>query len=186
MDYCNGIWSNGAFGDRGWLAIALVIFATWKPLFAILGSYLFGALYVLYNYVDAFFGIKLSMPMIPLPDAPLCGDDSGADYCQRAQQKGKSAAGKSGKQLFPRRPVAKETQKRAVLAGRRHGPFCFEFFKAVSSGSERKVRGVKSQRKGSRRDFSLLRLPFPVFPQFLIADFPIPEIEFKILFADRS
>ena len=66
MDYCNGIWSNGAFGDRGWLAIALVIFATWKPLFAILGSYLFGALYVLYNYVDAFFGIKLSMPMIPL------------------------------------------------------------------------------------------------------------------------
>ena len=66
MDYCNGIWSNGAFGDRGWLAIALVIFATWKPLFAILGSYLFGDLYVLYNYVDAFFGIKLSMPMIPL------------------------------------------------------------------------------------------------------------------------
>ena len=44
MDYSNGIWSNNGFGDRGWLAIAIVIFATWKPTLAILGSYLFGAL----------------------------------------------------------------------------------------------------------------------------------------------
>ena len=27
MDYANGVWSNDGFGDRGWLAIALVIFA---------------------------------------------------------------------------------------------------------------------------------------------------------------
>ena len=26
MDYAGGVWSNDAFGDRGWLAIALVIF----------------------------------------------------------------------------------------------------------------------------------------------------------------
>ena len=26
MDYSNGIWSNNGFGDRGWLAIAIVIF----------------------------------------------------------------------------------------------------------------------------------------------------------------
>ena len=44
MDYSNGIWSNNGFGDRGWLAIVIVIFATWKPTMAILGSYLFGAL----------------------------------------------------------------------------------------------------------------------------------------------
>ena len=31
MDYANGVWSNEGFGDRGWLAIALVIFAIWKP-----------------------------------------------------------------------------------------------------------------------------------------------------------
>lgn len=53
MDYSNGIWSNNGFGDRGWLAIAIVIFATWKPVFAILGSYLFGALYILFNYINA-------------------------------------------------------------------------------------------------------------------------------------
>ena len=60
MDYCNGIWSNNGFGDRGWLAIAIVIFATWKPSLAILGSYLFGALYILFNYIN------VPMQMIPL------------------------------------------------------------------------------------------------------------------------
>ena len=38
MDYACGVWSNDAFGDRGWLAIALVIFAVWRPDFGILGS----------------------------------------------------------------------------------------------------------------------------------------------------
>jgi len=44
MGYANGSWSNDAFGDRGWMAIALVIFALWKPHFAIAGAFLFGAL----------------------------------------------------------------------------------------------------------------------------------------------
>ena len=51
MDYANGVWSNDAFGDRGWLAIALVIFAVWKPNSGILGSFLFGGLYVIHNYI---------------------------------------------------------------------------------------------------------------------------------------
>lgn len=51
MDYADGIWSNNAFGDRGWLAIALVIFAVWKPNLSILGSILFGGLLVVYNYI---------------------------------------------------------------------------------------------------------------------------------------
>lgn len=60
MDYSNGIWSNNGFGDRGWLAIAIVIFATWKPTMAILGSYLFGALYILFNY------LRVPMQVLPL------------------------------------------------------------------------------------------------------------------------
>lgn len=51
MDYACGIWSNDAFGDRGWLAIALVIFAVWKPDFGIFGSILFGGLFIVYNYI---------------------------------------------------------------------------------------------------------------------------------------
>lgn len=51
MDYTGGIWTNGGFGDRGWLAIALVIFALWKPDIGIIGSILFGGLYVVYLFI---------------------------------------------------------------------------------------------------------------------------------------
>lgn len=51
MDYACGIWSNDAFGDRGWLAIALVIFTIWRPNLGILASFLFGGLYILYLYI---------------------------------------------------------------------------------------------------------------------------------------
>ncbi len=51
MDYANGVWSNDAFGDRGWLAIALVIFSVWRPTLAIPSSILFGGLYILYLYI---------------------------------------------------------------------------------------------------------------------------------------
>ncbi|WP_313341442.1 ABC transporter permease [Lacrimispora sp.] len=51
MEYSGGTWTNNGFGDRGWLAIALVIFALWKPVGAIWGSLLFGGLYILYLYI---------------------------------------------------------------------------------------------------------------------------------------
>ena len=52
MDYTGGSWTNGGFGDRGWLAIALVIFALWKPNISILGSFVFGGLYIAYSYIS--------------------------------------------------------------------------------------------------------------------------------------
>ena len=51
MEYSGGTWTDNGFGDRGWLAVALVIFALWKPLNAIWGAFLFGALYILYLYI---------------------------------------------------------------------------------------------------------------------------------------
>jgi len=51
MDYANGVWSNNGFGDRGWLAIALVIFSMWRPSLSILGSMLFGFLYIIPTYL---------------------------------------------------------------------------------------------------------------------------------------
>ncbi len=59
MDYACGVWSNYAFGDRGWLAIALVIFTTWRPNVGILASILFGGLYILYLFVPT--GTNLSV-----------------------------------------------------------------------------------------------------------------------------
>ncbi len=51
MEYLGGTWGNNGFGDRGWLAVALVILALWSPKKAIWGSFLFGALYILYIYI---------------------------------------------------------------------------------------------------------------------------------------
>ena len=61
MEYSGGTWTNNGFGDRGWLAIALVIFALWKPLNAVWGSILFGGLYILYLYIP---GLGRSMQEI--------------------------------------------------------------------------------------------------------------------------
>lgn len=53
VDYTKGTWANdGTIETLGWLAVALVIFTTWKPLNAIWGSYLFGVLYWMYLYID--------------------------------------------------------------------------------------------------------------------------------------
>ena len=36
------LWTNGLTAGRGWIAVALVIFAFWRPWRAMLGAYLFG------------------------------------------------------------------------------------------------------------------------------------------------
>ncbi len=52
MDYIKGTWTtDSTIESLGWLAVALVIFATWKPLNAIWGAYLFGLLYWIYLYI---------------------------------------------------------------------------------------------------------------------------------------
>lgn len=53
MDYASGVWSNDAFGDRGWLAIALVIFTIWRPAHSIWASILFGGLYILHIFIPS-------------------------------------------------------------------------------------------------------------------------------------
>ncbi len=46
-----GNWQPNIVAGQGWIAVALVIFAGWKPLRAVLGSLVFGALGVLRLYV---------------------------------------------------------------------------------------------------------------------------------------
>ena len=64
--YCSmiinsGVWISNSVNGLGWIAVALVIFAAWKPHMAILGSFVFGALRVLKYYKVGF--------MVNLPDA---------------------------------------------------------------------------------------------------------------------
>ena len=61
LDYNQGIWATtGQIEALGWLAVALVIFTTWKPLNAIWGAYLFGMLYWLYQFLPTLLGITMA------------------------------------------------------------------------------------------------------------------------------
>ncbi|MFR7451585.1 MAG: ABC transporter permease [Gemmiger sp.] len=67
LDYNQGIWATTEqIQALGWLALALVIFTTWKPLNAIWGAYLFGILYWLYQFLPSILGISVSSAMTDL------------------------------------------------------------------------------------------------------------------------
>lgn len=71
LDYNYGGWSTGAAGGLqalGWLAVALVIFAVWRPINLIWGSFIFGLCYWLYNYIVV-FGIKMTSAQSSLLEA---------------------------------------------------------------------------------------------------------------------
>lgn len=60
LDYNSGIWATSEnIQNLGWLAVALVIFTTWKPLNSIWGAYVFGALYWLYQYLPNVLSINV-------------------------------------------------------------------------------------------------------------------------------
>lgn len=53
--YCSmiingGVWMNNPVNGQGWISVALVIFAVWSPLKAVLGSFIFGAFNILKYY----------------------------------------------------------------------------------------------------------------------------------------
>ncbi len=51
MDYMGGNWEY-IMETFGWLSIALVIFTLWKPALSILGSIVFGGLYIASSYIN--------------------------------------------------------------------------------------------------------------------------------------
>lgn len=62
MDSVGGSWNNSStIQGFGWLALALVIFAVWNPAIAILGSILFGFLYIMPNYVTGLSMVYLKI-----------------------------------------------------------------------------------------------------------------------------
>ncbi len=58
-------WQDDIVAGRGWIAVALVIFATWNPYKALIGSYFFGALSVAGLYLQK-FDISISLYLIDM------------------------------------------------------------------------------------------------------------------------
>jgi simple sugar transport system permease protein len=57
----SGVWISDVIGGMGWISVALVIFASWDFIGAVIGSMLFGALRVLKYYIPT--------SILPLPNA---------------------------------------------------------------------------------------------------------------------
>lgn len=59
------VWQDQVTGGRGWIAVALVIFASWKPIKAMLGAILFGGLDILGFRLQG-MGIHVSQYLIDM------------------------------------------------------------------------------------------------------------------------
>lgn len=66
MDYSGSLEAYKSIEALGWLAIALVIFTLWRPHISIIGSMLFGMLYIAGSHIPTLLGINLSMHTTPL------------------------------------------------------------------------------------------------------------------------
>jgi len=66
MNYSGSQESYKSIEPLGWLSIALVIFALWRPHLSIIGSILFGALSVAGYYIPSIPGLHLTMSTTPL------------------------------------------------------------------------------------------------------------------------
>jgi simple sugar transport system permease protein len=64
MVTCSGVWVHNCVNGYGWLAVALVIFAAWSPLQALLAALIFGGLSIMRMYVP--LGIPMQLyDMLP-------------------------------------------------------------------------------------------------------------------------
>lgn len=66
MDFSGSAESYKSIEALGWLSVALVIFTLWRPNLSIIGSILFGMLYLAGTRIPTLLGISLKMSATPL------------------------------------------------------------------------------------------------------------------------
>jgi simple sugar transport system permease protein len=64
------LWAEDMTAGRGWIALALVVFAAWRPIWLLIGSYLFGSIMYLSLYVQ---GLGISIPSQFVSALPYVG-----------------------------------------------------------------------------------------------------------------
>lgn len=57
------LWSQDLVAGRGWIALALVVFSAWRPLWLLVGAYLFGGITFLSLYLQG-LGVGIPSPLI--------------------------------------------------------------------------------------------------------------------------
>ena len=66
MDFMGSVEAYKTIEGLGWLSVALVIFTLWRPLISIIGSIIFGMLYLAGTRIPTLLGINLGMSATPL------------------------------------------------------------------------------------------------------------------------
>jgi general nucleoside transport system permease protein len=59
------LWTEGMTAGRGWIALALTTFATWRPARVVLGAYLFGAVTMMQFYLQG-RGVQISTEFLSM------------------------------------------------------------------------------------------------------------------------
>lgn len=59
------VWQENVVAGRGWIAVALVIFASWRPSRALVGAFLFGGLNILGFRLQS-MGIHISQYLVDM------------------------------------------------------------------------------------------------------------------------
>lgn len=57
------LWSQDLVSGRGWIALALVVFAAWRPFWLLVGAYLFGGITFLSLYLQG-LGVGIPSPLV--------------------------------------------------------------------------------------------------------------------------
>lgn len=63
------MWVEGMVAGRGWIALALVVFATWRPLRVMVGAYLFGGVMITQLFIQG-SGLQIDFPSQFLSSLP--------------------------------------------------------------------------------------------------------------------
>jgi len=63
------MWAEGLVAGRGWIALALVVFATWRPLRVLVGAYLFGGVMITQLFIQG-SGLQIDFPSQLLSSLP--------------------------------------------------------------------------------------------------------------------
>ncbi len=59
------LWAEGMVAGRGWIALALTTFATWRPARVLIGSYLFGGVTILTFYMQG-LGVAVASQLLSM------------------------------------------------------------------------------------------------------------------------
>ena len=59
------MWVEGMVAGRGWVSLALVVFATWRPARILVGAYLFGGVTIIQFHIQG-FGLELPSQILSM------------------------------------------------------------------------------------------------------------------------